>query len=84
MKEKPNLEREFEAFLKTFGKKVKEVRTQKQRTQEWMDDKQDFGIDIKHFQSIEQGRSNVTLRTIFKVCRKLGVQPSDLFKGVSV
>lgn len=73
------IEREFEAFLAEFGLNVKKARTAQGKTQEWMDDKQDYGIDIKHYQSIEQGRANVTLKTIFKICRKLKIPPSTLF-----
>lgn len=77
-----SIDREFEAFLIEFGSKVKQARTAHGKTQEWMDDKQDYGIDIKHYQSIEQGRANVTLKTIFKICRKLKVPPSILFQDI--
>lgn len=77
-----SFEREFELFLAEFGRNVKKVRGTKNRTQEWMDDKQEYGIDIKHFQSVEQGRANVTLKTIFKICRKLQVSPAELFKNL--
>ena len=75
-------EREFESFLTDFGLSVKKARTAQGKTQEWMDDKQDYGIDIKHYQSIEQGRANVTLKTIFKICRKLKIPPSALFEDL--
>lgn len=75
-------DREFEQFLAEFGRNVKKARTEKQKTQEWMDDKQLYGIDIKHYQGIEQGRANITLKTIFKVCRKLQISPVELFKNL--
>ncbi|MBS0619132.1 MAG: helix-turn-helix transcriptional regulator [Spirochaetes bacterium] len=60
---------------------IKRIRTAKGRTQEWMDDKQEFGIDIKHYQNIEQGRANITLKTIYKICKKLEIEPAEIFEN---
>lgn len=71
----------FESFQRELGLNIKKIRTAKGRTQEWMDDKQEFGIDIKHYQNIEQGRANITLKTIYKICRKLEIEPAEIFEN---
>jgi DNA-binding XRE family transcriptional regulator len=76
------LENDILRFQKNLGFQLKKIREKKGVTQEWMDDKQEFGIDIKHYQSIEQGRANITIKTIYKICRKLDVHPSEIFKKI--
>lgn len=51
--------------------------------QEWMDDKSDYGIDIKHYQNIEQGRANITIETLYKICKKIEFHPNEIFKEIS-
>ena len=81
----------IEKFIKNVGQNIKKIREQKKAkepnrkewmTQEWMDDKQEYGIDIKYYQSIEQGRKNITLKTIFKICKKLEAHPVEIFKNI--
>lgn len=74
---------EFIRFQKEFGKRLKTLRNKKGVTQEWMDDKKEFGIDIKHYQNIEQGRANITLKTMYKICKKLDIHPGELLKEIS-
>jgi len=78
------MDNKFNEFKKNLGNNIKKVRESKGVTQEWMDDKLEFGIDIKHYQAIEQGRANITLKTLYKICRKLEVQPEEIFKGMKI
>ncbi len=57
-----------------FGRRVKELRTGRKLTQE---DMMERGFSLRHYQRIEAGRS-VTLNTIWKLSRALGVQPREL------
>ena len=50
-------------------------------TQEWMDSEEN-GIDLKYYQAIEQGRQNITLKTIFRICKKLGIHPKEIFDKI--
>ena len=69
---------DFELFLKAFGKNVNKIRLEKGYTQENMDSGE-FPIDVKYFQRIEYGQRNITLRTLFKICKKLDISPKELF-----
>ena len=71
-------DKEFENFLKLLGKNIKEQRENKGFTQEDMDT-DPFQIDYKYYQKIEYGKRNITMSTIFKICKKLNITPKDLF-----
>ena len=67
-------EADFRRFCGEFGQRVRKVRARRGLTQE---DMMDRGFSLRHYQRIEAGRS-VTLRTIWKLAKALGVQPKDL------
>lgn len=71
------MDKQLEIFLKDFGRKVKEQRELKKFTLEDMEFH--TGIDTSDFNKIEQGKTNITLRTFLKVCKGLGLQPKMLF-----
>ncbi len=68
-------DKDFESFLKSLGKKIKEQRENANLTQENLADQ----IEYKYFQKIEYGQVNITIKTLFKICKKLNIQPKDLF-----
>ncbi len=74
-------EKEFEVFLKQIGKNIKKYRKEAGLKQEDMDGGQ-FPIDYKFFQRIEYGEKNITLKTFFKICKKLNIEPVKLLEFV--
>lgn len=71
------VDEQLNKFLRDFGRKVKEERELKKFTLEDMEF--NTGIDSSDFNKIEQGKTNITLRTFLKVCKGLGIQPKMLF-----
>jgi transcriptional regulator with XRE-family HTH domain len=67
-------EANFQRFCQSFGQRVRHLRIDKGLTQE---DMMERGFSLRHFQRIEAGRS-ITLRTLWKLSRALGVRPNDL------
>ncbi len=70
--------KEFRFFLKALGQKVKEKRDFAGFTQEDMDN-EPYAIYYTYIQKIEYGEKNITLSTIYKICKKLKIHPKDLF-----
>lgn len=68
------MDRSFERFCESFGRRVRALRERRGLTQE---DMMERGFSIRHYQRIEAGRS-VTLRTIWKLARAFDVKPSGL------
>lgn len=66
---------DYAAFQKLLGKRIKELREEKDLTQEEVS-----GLDmgVRVFQRIEKGQTSANLRTLFKIAMALGVQPRDL------
>lgn len=73
-----NSDREFQAILKKLGSSIREKRLAAGLTQEDMEDSEKFGIDVKYIQRIESGR-NITLRTLHKISKRLGIPLQKLF-----
>ena len=80
MKNNERFDKEFQAFLLSVGEKIKSMREKKGITQENMENSQFGSIEYKFYQRIEYGEKNITLKTLFKICKKLGISPKDLFK----
>ena len=59
------------------GKRVRELRIAKGLKQE---DMCQFGFDYKYYQRIEYGEKNLTLKTLNKLAKGLGVSVSELFR----
>ncbi len=68
---------DFDIFAKKFGERLQQLREEKDLTQEFMAGG-DEPIEYKYYQRIEYGQVNVTLKTILKLSRKLGVEPKNL------
>ncbi|MBP7735457.1 MAG: helix-turn-helix transcriptional regulator [Spirochaetes bacterium] len=68
-------DKEFQIFLKSLGEQIKKHRENAGLTQENMADI----IEYKYFQRIENGKRNITLKTLLKISQKLNIHPKDLF-----
>ena len=63
-----------------FGKRITELRRQSGLTQEQLAEK--LGLHSRTIASIEQGTRWARLSTLHKLAKGLGVETSDLFKGL--
>ena len=70
-------ENEFEILLRALGHKIKEYREKINLTQEDMADG-NYTVDYKYYQRIESGKRNITIKTLFKLSKKLNVPLKDL------
>lgn len=68
-----------EAFLKRVGQRVRELRLERGWTLEETEEK--GWPSWRHLQKVEGGK-NVTIATIWKICRLFRISPSELFKGL--
>ncbi len=66
-------------FLKKFGKKVKELRTQKGISSQ-ITFANKAHLDRTYIGGIERGERNVGLKNVEKIAKAIGVNPEDLFK----
>jgi XRE family transcriptional regulator, regulator of sulfur utilization len=65
-----------EALMKKIGKRVRQLRQARGLKQEEMCR---FGFEYKYYQRIEYGQKNLTVRTLNKLAKSLGVDVSELF-----
>ncbi|UOG41772.1 helix-turn-helix domain-containing protein [Leptospira noguchii] len=68
---------EYEEFIRKVGQKIKEIRVSKGITQEQMDEG-GYAISYRTVQDIENGQSHPSVRSIFKISKRLKVKPKDL------
>ncbi|PKV48942.1 helix-turn-helix protein [Aquimarina sp. MAR_2010_214] len=61
-------------LLNILAKRIKELRSKKDVTQE--DALNDTGI---HFGRIEQGKRDISFSTLFKICQYFEISPKDFF-----
>lgn len=67
-----------EDFLKEIGKIIFETRTKNKQT---LDDLEFLtGIDSSDINKYEQGKINLTIRTLIKLSQALKVHPQDLLR----
>jgi len=71
-------DKDFELFLKKVSENIKKKREELNITQEKMDSGK-YAVDYKYYQRIESGNRNITMKTLFKICKKLKINPRDLF-----
>ena len=64
-------------LMQLVGKRVRELRIARGLKQE---DMCQFGFDYKYYQRIEYGEKNLTLKTLNKLAKGLGVPVSELFR----
>ncbi|WP_317165242.1 helix-turn-helix domain-containing protein [Flavobacterium difficile] len=63
---------------KRVGKKIKEIRVEKNISQQELADL--CGIEPSNMSRLEAGRANATLATIEVVSKNLGIEPIELFR----
>lgn len=63
--------------LKTFGKRVRELRLDKGLTQEELAEK--IGVSTNYVGMVERAERNTTLLKVFKIAKALDVKVSELF-----
>lgn len=62
-------------LLRNVGKKIQSYRLKAGLRQE---DLEDFGVSWKHYQKIESGQTNTTIRMLYKIAKALKCHPRDL------
>jgi transcriptional regulator with XRE-family HTH domain len=67
-----------ERFFKRLGHKMRELRNQRQLSQE---DMILFGFSGKHWQQLEAGRP-ITVTTLLRACEALGVTMADVVRDL--
>lgn len=65
-----------EKYLRDFGKRLRQLRLKKGITQEILSE--EAGIGKNQVGLIERGQINVTISTIKKLAKNLGVHPKEL------
>lgn len=68
----------YNPLFQKLGIRIEELRRKKGFTQEELAEK--AGFHRAYFWDIEQGR-NVSIKTIYKIAKALGVSLSEFFKG---
>jgi transcriptional regulator with XRE-family HTH domain len=65
-----------------IGRRIKEIRTSKAMTQEYLAEKMD--ISPKYLSSIERGKENPTLNTLISMSESLEVDLGEIFRFLEV
>jgi len=73
-----NTDKELQDFMKALGKNIKAAREKSNLTQSEMY-QEPYKFERRYWQRIEAGEQNITVETIFNICKKLDVKPKDLF-----
>ena len=66
-------------ILKSVGNKIKETRQGKGLSQLDLVGKMEGNIDVTNISRIEQGRTNPTVYTLFRIAHALDVHPKEFF-----
>lgn len=66
-------------ILKSVGNKIKEVRLSKGLSQLDLVGKMEGNIDVTNISRIEQGRTNPTVYTLFRIADALEIHPKEFF-----
>jgi transcriptional regulator with XRE-family HTH domain len=67
-------------IVKKFGKRVRQLRLERDLTQEALGDK--CGLDLSYIGRIERGEQNSSLVVIGMIAKGLGVSAEELFRGL--
>lgn len=71
-------EKEFLAFFKKLGQRVRQLRLEREMVQE---DMLEHGFATRHYQRIEAGLP-INIKTAIRLCRAFKIKLSDLFEGL--
>jgi transcriptional regulator with XRE-family HTH domain len=74
------MEKTYIGFETTVGKHLKEIRMQKELSQEELS--LQAGLDRSYISMVERGKRNPTLLVIFKICEVLEILPHNLIKNI--
>jgi len=69
-------------ILVKIGTRIKELRIAKQMTQDTLAAKCNW--DYQYVSRLESGNTNMTIRTIIKLCYALEVNLEDVFKNINI
>jgi transcriptional regulator with XRE-family HTH domain len=69
---------EFHLFLKRVGSKIRHYRQKLGLSQ--VDASARVDIPTRRYQDIEAGKANLTLRTLHRIAKLFGREPTSLFK----
>lgn len=72
------MDAELRKTLRTFGRRLREIRRKKDLTQETAAER--VGMLTPNYAAIEQGRENITLQTVARVAKGFGIPMYELFK----
>ncbi|MFZ5631199.1 MAG: helix-turn-helix domain-containing protein [Spirochaetota bacterium] len=68
---------EFSFVLIQIGNRIKEIRQKAGKTQEDMAEAP-YPIELRNYQRIEAGEQNITVKTLFKLAKKLNCKMTDI------
>ncbi|HZI51906.1 MAG TPA: helix-turn-helix transcriptional regulator, partial [Terriglobia bacterium] len=67
-----------ERLIKLVGRRAKELRRRRGLTQE---DMMSHGFERRYYQRIEAGKVNLSIKSLNKLARAFGVEPSELLRA---
>ena len=70
----------FEEYAQQVGAVIRRLRRDRNLTQE--DVAYEAEVSIRHYQQLESGKMNPTLRTLYRVARVFGVPPNKLVEAL--
>ena len=70
-------EKEFKLFAQKMAFNLKRYRNDIPLTQEKAAEL--IGIEYKYYQRIEGATANITMKTLYKICKTMNINPKDLF-----
>jgi len=73
------MDKEKALFFKLFGKRVNQLRKEKEWT---LEDMVDFEFSAQHFQKVEKGKKEINLYTAVRIANAFNISLSSLFKGL--
>jgi transcriptional regulator with XRE-family HTH domain len=71
------MERDTETILRTIGRRIAEIRSEKGWTQEAFADR--ANITPQYLQELERGKQNFSIKTLNRLAKLLGVPFEELF-----
>lgn len=81
VKTKKKIDPDFHKFSKSLGSEIRRIREERGWTLESVDERGNIGW--RHLQKIETGKNlNITLETLFSICKTLKISPSDLLAKI--
>ena len=72
------MDESLEQFLKHLGENIAFIRKEKGLSQIQLADEMD--MERSNLRRIEAGRTNLTVATIYRICKALDIKPEELFR----